>query len=647
MTFRFLLFPLLFPFYSFSQGSKPNVLFIAVDDLRPELGCYGHNEVKSPTIDAIANAGGVFTKAYCQNALCGPSRASLMSGSYPDKIKVYGMSASAKTNWDNSRPSFITLPEQFRNYGYNAVGFGKIYDQRLGNDEGSSWDAFTQRWKGEYISPRAKAILKTADSLIALGMEPDIIRPAVDFYDTPDETYTDGSNAKLAVEFINNYNSSEPFFLALGFSKPHLPFVAPKKYWDMYDRNSISLPEFTSVPINSNPEYTFTSYAEIESFINKSIINEDKIKELRHGYFACISYIDAQLAKVLKALEDKGELDNTIIVFWGDHGFKLGDYDRWAKMTNLDIDARAPLIIKLPEGQNTPLVCNSPVDFVDVLPTICEAAGLPVPASAQGTSLMPILKGKAEAVREYAFFQSSDTDYSIRTDRWHYTEYRKKNTTTVECRELYDLGNGTIQRENVIVQNPTVVAELAVTLQAAIDRGKGNLTAPSAPANLAATNITQNACELSWELSGTAMSYDIYKNGIYYNTVINNNIQIDNLSPGTEYSFTVKQRNKHGMLSDPGNLVSVTTKISTGINNISTNTENEIVVYPNPVNEVAYLKNDFDGHLQIVTTEGRLVCNSYHIKGDLLDFAATKTGMYILKLTDNSKNILTTVFRKY
>jgi iduronate 2-sulfatase len=646
MIFRCLLFLLLFPFSGFSQEKKPNVLFVAVDDLRPELGCYGHNEVKSPTIDAIANAGVVFTKAYCQNALCGPSRASLMSGSYPDKIEVYGMSANAKTNWDNSRPSFITLPEQFRNHGYYAVGFGKIYDQRLGNDEGSSWDAFTQGWKGGYISPRAKAILKTADSLIALGKEPDIIRPAVDFYDTPDETYTDGSNAKLAVEFIENYKSSEPFFLALGFNKPHLPFVAPKKYWDMYDRNSISLPEFTSDPVNSNSDYTFTPYAEIESYINKSIINEDKIKELRHGYFACISYIDAQLAKVLKALDDKGELENTIIVFWGDHGFKLGDYDRWAKMTNLDVDARAPLIIKLPEGQNTPVVCNSPVDFVDILPAICEAAGLPVPASSQGTSLMPILKGKTEAVREYAFFQSWTTDYTIRTNRWHYSEYRKNNTTTVEYRELYDLGDGTLQRENVIDQHPNLVEELAVTLQEAIDRGKGNLAAPSAPANLAATNITQYACELSWELSGTAMSYDIYKNGIYDTTVVGNNIQIDNLSPGTEYSYTVKQRNKHGILSEPSNLVSVTTEISTGINNISTSTENEIAVCPNPVSDLAYLKNDFDGYLQIVTTEGRVVYNSYHIKGDSLDLAATKTGIYILKLTDNSKNSSTTVFSK-
>lgn len=646
MIFRCLLFLSLFPFCSFSQENKPNVLFIAVDDLRPELGCYGHNEVKSPTIDAIANAGVVFTKAYCQNALCGPSRASLMSGCYPDKIKVYGMSEYNKTQWDNSRPSFITLSEQFRNYGYYAEGFGKIYDNRLGLDVGSSWNAFTQGWKNKYISPRAQSILKTADSLTALGKEPDIIRPAVDFYDTPDETYTDGNNAKLAVEFIQNYNSSEPYFLALGFSKPHLPFVAPKKYWDMYNRDSISLPEFTSDPVNSNPDYTFTPYAEIESYINKSIITEDKIKELRHGYFACISYIDAQLAKVLQALEDKGELNNTIIVFWGDHGFKLGDYNRWAKMTNLDVDARAPLIIKLPEGQNTPVVCNSPVDFVDILPTVCEAAGLPVPASSQGTSLMPILKDKAEAVREYAFFQSSATDYTIRTDRWHYTEYRKKNTTTVEYRELYDLGDGTIQRENVIDQHPTVVAELAVTLQQAIDRGKGNLAAPSAPINLTAIDITESSCELSWEASGTAISFDIYKNGIYDTTVVNNKIQMDNLASGSEYSFGVKQRNKHGMLSDPSNAASVTTKISTGISNISNNIENEIVVYPNPVKDTAYLKNDFDGQLYILSSEGRVVYNGSHKKGEAIDVSANKTGIYILKLTDNSENISTTVFSK-
>jgi len=632
------IFLLLIPFSSFSQEKKPNVLFIAVDDLRPELGCYGHKEVKSPTIDAIASDGVVFTKAYCQLSLSGPSRASLMSGCYPDKIQVYGMSDGAKKNWDDRRSSFITLPEQFRKNGYNAEAFGKIYDQRLGNDEGSSWDAHTQGWKNEYISPRAKAILEAAKGI----EDPDIIRPAVDFFDTPDETYTDGSNAKLAVEYIKKYNSSKPFFLALGFVKPHLPFVAPKKYWDMYDRNSISLPEYTIDPVNSNPNYTFTSYAEIESYINKRIIDENKIKELRHGYFACISYIDAQLAKVLKALEDKGELDNTIIVFWGDHGFKLGDYNRWAKMTNLDIDARASLIIRLPKGQNIPVVCNSPVDFVDVLPTICEAAGLPVPASAQGTSLMPILKGKAKAVREYAFFQINNNHYTIRTDRWHYTEYRRNPT----IRELYDLGDGTIQRENVIGQHPAVVAELQVTLQQAINRGKGNLPAPSAPTNLFAKDISLSGCELSWETLGNAISFDMYKNGIYDTTVVQNRIQIDNLSPDTEYSFTVRQRDKHGMLSEASSPVSVTTKNSTGINNIPNKIENKIVIYPNPVSEVAYLKNDFDGHLQIFSTEGRTVYSSSHRKGDSLKLKTTKSGVYILKLRDKSKSFSTTVFNK-
>ena len=460
----------------FSQKKKPHVLFIAIDDMRPELNCYGETQIKSPNIDRIAEEGITYTRAYCQIALCGPSRLSIMTGMHPDRIGNYGMSSSNKIEWRDHRPGITSLPQQFRNYGYYAIGWGKIYDNRLGLDIGYSWDQFTQGWKGQYVSPRAQRILEIADSIKALGEEPDVIRPAVDFYDTPDETYTDGSNAELAIDFINNYEGDAPLFLAVGFNKPHLPFVAPKKYWDLYERDSIKLPEF-GVPPEGITEYTLSPYKEIESYISKSIIDEDKIKELRHGYYACVSYVDAQIGKILNALEAKGELDNTIILLWGDHGFKLGDFGEWAKATNLEADARVPLILRMPSKVASNTSNDNPVELVDVLPTLCDAANLPIPLEAEGKSLLSMICMPDDEFRKFALTQyrrkATNMGYSIRTDEWRYTEWINPYTGETNDEELYRIQDDILMEEkNVEDVYPDIIRRMSEMLHHYLDNAK-------------------------------------------------------------------------------------------------------------------------------------------------------------------------------
>lgn len=451
-----------------AQNKKPNVLFIAIDDMRPELACYSESQIVSPNIDRIASEGLVFNRAYCQVALCGPSRLSIMTGMHPDRLKNYGMSSSNKIEWRDYRPGITSLPEQFRNHGYYAIGFGKVYDNRLGLDIGYSWDSFTEGWKNKYISPRAQEILAQAEEDIAAGIEPDIIRPAVDYYDTPDESYTDGNNASLAVDFINNYNSDEPYFLAVGFNKPHLPFVAPKKYWDLYERENISLPE-SDIPPEGISDYMLSPYKEIESYIIKSIIDEDKIRELRHGYYACVSYVDAQIGKIINALEEKGELENTIIILWGDHGFKLGEFGEWAKATNLESDARVPLMVRLPGMVGAGIKTNSPVELVDVLPTVCDAADIPVPDGAEGKSLLSVVCNPDNVIRDFALTQyrrsSKAMGYSIRTNEWRYTEWINTSTNEILDEELYRISDESLLEErNVEDDYPEEVTRLSAIL---------------------------------------------------------------------------------------------------------------------------------------------------------------------------------------
>lgn len=451
---------------------KPNVLFIAIDDLRPELSCYGKNDIVSPNIDKLADEGVVFTNAYCQQALCGPSRLSVMTGVHPDRVGVYAMSNKNKIEWRDTRKGIVSIPEQFRNYGYYAVGFGKIYDNRLGLDKAYSWDSFTEGWKSMFASPENLEIIKQKKEAQSNG-KPVPRDPAFECYDTPDETYTDGANTNSAIGFIHEYSGDQPFFLAVGFSKPHLPFVAPKKYWDMYDPASISLSEYQDYPEGMS-KFTLSPYKEIFDYEVASPVSKETALELRHGYYACVSYVDAQIGKLVQALEDKGELDNTIIVLWGDHGFKLGDFGEWAKATNLEIDVQAPLILRLPDKKGSGEANSALVELVDVMPTLCEAAGIPVPESAEGKSLLPVIGKPGKQVRNFALSQyprgREAMGYSVRTPGWRYTEWINRFTGATIDSELYMIREGSMEIRNVIKEFPNESGEFSRLLHEYLDQ---------------------------------------------------------------------------------------------------------------------------------------------------------------------------------
>ena len=442
-----------------TQGQRrPNVVFIAIDDLRPDLGCYGHPTVKSPNIDRIAAQGMVFDRAYCQQALCGPSRLSMLTSTHPDRFGIYGMSNHLE--WRDTRQDLVSLPEQFRKHGYFTVNIGKTYDPRLGRDSAHSWSVpYIEPGGALYQLPEHRAAMKRLQEARWAGKPISQRRPVSERLPVPDTTYVDGSAAEKAIDFLENYREDEPFFMALGFVRPHLPFVAPKQYWDQYDPAQIRLADVAAPP-QGMTQYTLSKYKEIFDYEVDRPISEEMSRELIHGYYACISYVDAQVGKVFRTLEEKGLLDNTIVVLWGDHGYKLGDYGEWAKHTNLELDARVPLIVRLPDRRPAGTTTNALVELVDVLPTLCEVANIPIPSTAEGVSLRPVLDNPQAKVRDFALTQyprgNGVMGYSVRTDEWRYTEWQS-DYGQFKVAELYDLSETPIEQVNVRSAHPEVV----------------------------------------------------------------------------------------------------------------------------------------------------------------------------------------------
>ncbi|MFM9081917.1 MAG: sulfatase [Opitutaceae bacterium] len=322
-----------------TAAERPNVLFIAVDDLRPEFGAYGANYIKSPNLDRLARSGVTFHRAYCQQAVCSPTRSSLLTGTRPDTTKVWDLN----THFRTALPDVVTLPQHFKNSGYFVQGMGKIYHG--GFDDPVSWSVPWQTPKAQtyghpennrYGRPGADpddgkggksgSKKKSADKKNSRG-------PAFEGADVPDDTFQDGKVAELAVATLREMKAKQqPFFLAVGFVKPHLPFVSPKKYWDLYDPAKIQLAPNKYRPKDA-PEYSILPGGELRSYkdIPESSIPDDLARQLKHGYYAAISYMDDQVVKLLDELERLGLRENTIVVLWGDHGWKLGEHDAWCK----------------------------------------------------------------------------------------------------------------------------------------------------------------------------------------------------------------------------------------------------------------------------------------------------------------------------
>ncbi len=419
-----------------APARKPNVLFFAVDDLRPELNCYGKTWIHSPNIDRIAKDGIVFDRAYCQQAVCSPSRSSLLTGTRPDSTKVWDL----VTHFRDGEPNVVTLPEQFKKNGYFVQGLGKIYHP--GFDDPQSWSV---PWDTAKAPTYAK--VKTAD--IADDDDAKKVKakggPAFEAGEVADEFYKDGQVAQMAIEAMRNIaKKPEPFFLAVGMAKPHLPFVSPKKYWDMYDPAKIELAR-NPYHAEDSPAYALTNSNELRNYSgipNEGPMPDALARTLKHGYYAAISYTDAQIGKVLNELERLGLKDNTIIVLWGDHGWKLGEHGEWAKHSNVENDTNAPLLLSVP-GMKKGIHTNALVEFVDVYPTLCDVAGIPIPSHVEGVSAKPLLSDPKRPWKTAAFSQyprgKKVMGYSMRTDRYRLTVWLDyKDRARVDAVELYD-----------------------------------------------------------------------------------------------------------------------------------------------------------------------------------------------------------------
>ncbi len=478
---RLAILVLALPAFAFA-ADRPNILFIAVDDLRPELGCYG-NKAITPNIDRLAASGIRFDRAYCNQAVCGASRVSLMTGLYPEST---GLRSYHVKDWRKKLAGVTTLNQQLRNHGYLTVGLGKIYHERVGHDavDGDNWDRwFDLSHETHWVDPENIETHYRNDRAYKQTAKGPKRGPVTESVDVADHAYIDGQRANLAVKLLKQLgrraaapaadevssadepttNAAEkrfaslsaangmldakllakdkPFFLAVGFTKPHLPFNAPKKYWDLYQRTNFQMPPNKGIPPGYPSEAAKLNPGEIKHYGDvptdeaPTQWDTELNQRLLHGYHACVSYTDAHIGRLLDTLDDSGLADNTIVVLWGDHGWKLGDHSSWCKHTNFEVDTRVPLIIRHPgidlkRGTTT----SSLVELIDVYPTLCDLAGVPFPTHLQGRSLVPVLHDPSAEIRDTAYSsypssigKATTIGHSIRTATHRYTQWWKDN----------------------------------------------------------------------------------------------------------------------------------------------------------------------------------------------------------------------------
>jgi iduronate 2-sulfatase len=508
--------------FTSNAADKPNILFIAIDDLRPELGCYGSEAVLSPNLNQLASKGLRFDRAYCQEAICSPSRASLLSGLRPDQTGI----THNYVQFRDLNPDVITLPQHFMAHGYETVSSGKIF-HRPGDDP-QSWSRMPAVKKTPYKKPKytfadpknhelhmqqKKEMFEKYGEASKRGLASG---PAYESYDVPDHAYIDGWNTEVAIATLKDMvatNKEKPFFLALGFKLPHLNWVAPKKYWDLYDREKIALPEQTKGPSNGariglHPSFELRVRANVPKI---GPMGDELSRTLLHAYYASVSYVDANIGKMIAALKAAGVSDNTIIIVWGDHGWHLGDMGIWGKATNYEIATRVPLIISTPEMKAKGEGTNALVELVDIYPTLCELAGIPTPDHIVGKSFAPLLEDPDQewkdsalsqfpspALREWAanplsaemretffgplieevegriieqhgeqwdrdLFENHLMGYSLRTNRYRVVTWLDSRNPKAEpiFVELFDHDKDPKETVNVAEDNPAVVKELS------------------------------------------------------------------------------------------------------------------------------------------------------------------------------------------
>ena len=428
-----------------SNSKQPNVLFIMVDDLRVELGAYGGEHVQSPNIDKLAEQGTRFANAYVSVPVCGASRASLLTGMRATRSRFKNFS----TLVDNDAPEATTIFEQFKNNGYATVAYGKIFHHKQDTAK-KSWSAGkvstaekdqdkSQRtgWRDYHLPKNIAEFQATKRG------------PSTEMFDGPDETYFDGKNANRAIKAMNEFAESEkPFFLAVGFVKPHLPFNAPKKYWDLYDANQFTLPQNT-LPLGA-PKRAYHNFGELRAYSDiperPQPVGDEQARRLVHGYHAAVSYADAQVGKVLAELDHLGLSENTIVILMGDHGYSLGEHGLWCKHSTFDVATKTPLIIRVPNMPSKQTV-EGLVEFIDVFPTLTDLAGIDTPAQAAGMSLVKHLKDDSLPARSAVFPRYHGAE-AIHTDQFTLTQWFGGGKK-VKAQMLYDNKNDPDETRNL------------------------------------------------------------------------------------------------------------------------------------------------------------------------------------------------------
>jgi iduronate 2-sulfatase len=419
-------------------SAKPmNVLFIAIDDLRPEIGCYGNDEVKTPNIDRLAAKGVKFNRAYCQCPVCNPSRASFLTGKRPDELGIVSNKVALREKW----PDIVTLPQLFRNNGYFTAGMGKLL--HMGLDEHGKQTHFRDDLSYEH-------------QFKALGNNPKIGRTGEGrklgdgsigwaqwlAAEGGDEAQPDGMIAAEAVRVLEE-NHDKPFFIGVGFHKPHDPFIAPKEYFDLYPLDEVKLAE---EPADRTPllKHSLSNQRFFDSF------EERDQREFKRAYHACTTFTDAQVGKVFDAMDRLKLWDDTIVILLGDHGYHLGEHGWWNKVTVFELGARGPMVMWVPGAKSMGTETDSIVEFLDIYPTLVDLCGLKAPHKLSGKSLRPVLANPSKAWKNAAFTQVTRgkkmMGYSVRTDRWRYTQWGADGEGGAE---LYDHKKDAVEYYNL------------------------------------------------------------------------------------------------------------------------------------------------------------------------------------------------------
>lgn len=464
------------------QQEKPNVLLIMVDDLKPSIGAYGDETAITPAMDKLAGEGVRFDAAYSNQAVCAPSRYNLMLGSRSTSTGIYNFGRNFRDYYTGA----LTLPQYFKQHGYHAEAMGKVY--HIGHntyDDSASWSVPSYHDKViEYNDPASTEGEMTREEALFSNKGWDYARSlsrgaAWESPDVPDTAYADGRVAERAMKRLRELGagSEKPFFLAVGFARPHLPFSVPQKYWELYDPEELPMPVIEKAPEGA-PDYATKEGGEIAQYKpvpsadeHEGPYPEELKRDLIHGYYAGVSYSDAQIGKVLNALKKEGLDENTIVVLWGDHGFHLGELNIWTKHVNYEKANRIPLIIKAPGTAKAGVGTGQLAETVDLYPTLAELAGLSVPETVQpldGESLVPVLEDPEARVRDYAYHaypRGGRMGRAIRTDRYRLVEWKKigADPETAEI-ELYDYADGSVETKNIADEKPEVVKELRAIL---------------------------------------------------------------------------------------------------------------------------------------------------------------------------------------